>query len=139
MIDNHGTKIKQNLKKSSGSVYNLNYHFVWTPKRRKAVLVENIAVDLKDLIIQKSSELGLTVESLEVMPDHVHVFVSAPPKLSPHKIVKTFKGSTSAILRQRYPQLLRLSCLWSASYYVGSVGFVSESVVRSYIENQKGK
>ena len=76
---------------------------------------------------------------MEIMPDHVHLFVSSPPVLSPHKIVKKLKGASSNILRKEFPQLLKLPALWSSSYYVGSVGFVSESIVKNYIENQKGK
>jgi putative transposase len=125
-------------KKHLGGVYNLNYHLVWTPKYRKSVLVGLIGQDAKDIISSKAVEIGVCLESIEVMPDHVHVFVSAPPKLSPHQIVKKFKGASSNILRKKYPQLLRLPALWSSSYYCGSVGHVSESVVKHYIESQKG-
>ena len=129
---------QKSIKKSHGSVYNLNYHLVWVVKRRKPFLVGNIAEDLKTLIRDRATNMGVTIESFEVMPDHVHLFVSSPPKLSPHQLVKRFKGAASKKLRNKYPQLLRIPALWSGSYYVGSVGFMSESVVRNYIENQKG-
>lgn len=125
-------------KKKCG-VYNLNYHIVWTPKRRKAVLVGLIEDRFKQTCEEKSREIGVSIEKMEVMPDHIHLFISAHPAISPHQIVKKLKGATSHVLRREFPQLLRLPCLWSPSYYIGSVGFTSESVVRSYIENQKGK
>lgn len=125
------------IKKHSGGVYNINYHLVWTPKRRKSVLVGLIIDELKDILEKKSSEIEVKIEAMEIMPDHVHLFVSAPPKISPHQIVKKFKGASSNILRKKFPQLLKLPCLWSSSYYCGTVGHVSESVVKHYIENQK--
>lgn len=117
----------------------LNYHLVWTPKRRVSVLVGNIEADLRELVKQKCESINVEVITLEVMPDHVHIFVSSPPTLSPHKIVKDLKGVTSNFLRKKYPQLLKMSCLWSSSYYAGSVGQMSESVVKLYIESQKTK
>jgi putative transposase len=129
----------KNTKVHSGGVHNLNYHLVWTPKRRASVLVGLIAEDLEAIIREQAVNLGVSIESLEIMPDYVHVFVSAKPKVSPHQIVKRFKGSSSGVLRRRYPQLMRLPALWSSSYYAGSVGNASESVVKHYIESQKSK
>lgn len=124
---------------SSHSVYNLNYHIVFTPKRRAAVLVGDIADELKRIFGEVAQMHSLEIEALEIMPDHVHLFVSCPPSLAPHKIVKLFKGNSSPILRRMFPQLTRMATLWNHAYYVGSVGHVSDSVVRNYIENQKGK
>ena len=119
-------------------VYNINYHLVWTPKRRSPILKGAIANDLKEIFIRKASEIGIKIEAMEIMPDHVHLFVVSNPKLSPQQIVKRLKGEASLILRKTYPQLKKIPCLWSSSYYCGSVGQVSESVVKMYIENQKG-
>lgn len=119
--------------------YNINYHIVFCPKRRKSILVDNIASDCNEIINEIADECKIKIESLSVMPDHVHVFVSAHPKISPYLIIKRFKGRTSHILRKKYPQLLRLQCLWSSAYYIGTVGHVSDSVVKMYIENQKNK
>lgn len=126
-------------KVSNKCVYNVNYHLVWCPKRRSPCLIGNIAEDLKTLIRAKANEKGIKIEAFEVMPDHVHVFVSAKPSFSPHIIVKYFKGAASCVLRKKYPQLQKMTSLWSRSYYCGTVGVVSESVVRAYIDNQKVK
>lgn len=128
---------QKSRKKHAGGVYNLNYHIVWSPKRRSPVLVGAIADETKDLLLSKALEIGANIETIEVMPDHVHLFVSAPPSLSPHVLVKKLKGACSRALRNKYVSLDRLGSLWSSSYYIGSVGTVSESVVRMYIENQK--
>ncbi len=127
------------IKIGNHCAFNINYHIVFCPKRRKSILVDAIALDCKNIIAEVANECNIKIEALEVLPDHVHAFVSANPKISPYLIVKKFKGRTSYILREKYPQLLKLPCLWSSSYYIGTVGNVSESIVKMYIENQTGK
>lgn len=138
-LDKNVAMSNEKRGKHKGGVYHLNFHIVWCTKYRRKYLVDLVADETKALISQKASELGLTIKVMEVMPDHVHVFISSKPTLSPHVIVRRFKGATSAILRERYPQLKRSNTLWSSSYYVGSVGEASESVIRNYIESQKGQ
>jgi putative transposase len=133
MVDNR-------YRRNAGSVFSLKYHFVWCPKYRRKVLADGIANDLRELLYQKAEELELEIEALEIMPDHVHMFVSADPTDAPQRLANQFKGFTSRILRQKYPQLCsRMPSLWSRSYYVGSIGHVSEETVKRYIEAQKGK
>jgi putative transposase len=103
------------------------------------VLVSPVDDRIKELLVETAEEHGMTVHSMEVMPDHVHLFVEADPTLSVAEIVNRFKGRSSRILRQEFASLrTRLPTLWSRSYYAGSVGAVSEGVVRRYIEAQKG-
>lgn len=132
--------MKDRYKISAGCVYNINYHLVWCPKYRKAVLINSVAKDLKILIEQKAKELNVEIGGFEIMPDHIHLFVSAKPTLPIHFIVQQFKGFTSHELRNKYEHLKRkLPTLWSRSYYVGTAGFVSDSVIKNYIAHQKGK
>jgi putative transposase len=124
---------------SAGAVFSLKYHLVWCPKYRRKVLVAPVDIRLKELIEEVATEHDMTVHSMEVMPDHVHLFVEADPTLCVSEIVNRIKGRSSRVLRQEFPTLRsRLPTLWSRSYYAGSVGAVSESVVRRYIEAQKG-
>ena len=126
-------------KTNAGAVFSLKYHLVWCPKYRRKVLVEAVEARLKELIVETAEEYGMTVHTMEVMPDHVHLFVEADPTLSVAEIVNRFKGRSSRVLRQEFSSpRSRLPTLWSRSYYAGSVGAVSESVVRRYIEAQKG-
>jgi putative transposase len=93
----------------------------------------------KELISEVATEHDMTVHTVEAMPDHVHLFVEAGPTLSVAEIVNRFKGRSSRVLRQEFASLRsRLPTLWNRGYYAGSVGAVSESVVRRYIEAQKG-
>lgn len=115
-------------------------HLVWCPKYRRSVLTNGVDADLKRLLRSKCAELGIGVAALEVMPDHVHIFVEHDPTLCAAEIANRLKGYTSHELRIRHPWLRsRLPTLWSRSYYAGSVGHVSEATVRHYIEDQKGK
>jgi putative transposase len=124
---------------NAGAVFSLKYHLVWCPKYRRKVLVSPIDQRLKELIAETAAEHGMTVHALEVMIDHVHLFVEADPTLSVAEIVNRFKGRSSRILRQEFASLRsRLPTLWSRSYYAGSIGAVSESIVQRYIEAQKG-
>ena len=127
-------------RSNAGSVFNLHYHMVWCPKYRKKILGGAIAERLKELLCEKAEILGIEIEGLEIMPDHVHLFFAAAPTDAPQHFANQFKGYTSRILRQEFPYLRkRLPCLWSRSYYVGSAGHVSADVILKYIEAQKEK
>ncbi len=120
-----------------GAAYSLGYHLVWCPKYRRQVLVGPVVERLRELIGQKCDEHGWSIVALEVMPDHVHLFVRADPTASPSYIANQFKGSSSKVLREEFPQLRkRLPTLWSRSYFVSSVGNVSAATIQKYIETQ---
>ncbi len=119
------------------SVFLLNYHFVWIPRRRRKVLTGNIKLRLEELLHQKAPELGLTILNLTIQPDHVHLFVSAPPGLAPDQIMFRLKGYTSLILRMEFPAILtKLPSLWTRSYFVSTAGNVSSATIQRYIESQ---
>ncbi len=125
-------------RKNAGCVYNLHYHLVWCPKYRKSVLFGPVENALKQLLEEKATALDVHIEALEVMPDHVHLDIAAPPTLAPAQLANQFKGYTSRVLRQQFPHLKsRLPTLWSRSYYVGSAGAVTAETVKRYIEEQK--
>jgi putative transposase len=101
-------------------------------------LVGDVAVDLASLLHAKAAEIEAEIAELEILPDHVHLFVKAKPTASPHWVVQQLKGYTSRTLRAKYPILRsRLPSLWTRSYYCESVGHISEETIRKYIEAQK--
>ena len=123
---------------SSRGVSNLNYHLVFCPKYRLAVLVDEVADDLEALLREKAVELDVEVKLLAIKPDHVHLFVKAPPVLSPAQLAHRFKGYSSHVLRKRHGHLRsRMPSLWSRSYYVGAVGHVSDKTIARYIAAQQ--
>ena len=124
---------------SQTSIYFLNYHFVWCPKYRRKVLIDEIHKRLEELTLLKCQELGCEVLALSICPDHVHLFVKASPKLAPNRIVGEIKGYTSRVLRQEFPELRsKLPTLWTRSYFVSTHGHVSDEIIQKYIEAQKG-
>ena len=126
--------------KNAGAVFTLKYHLVWCPKYRRPVLTAEVASRLRRLLAEKADELDMTIHALEVMPDHVHLFVESDPTRCVAEIVNRLKGFTSRVLRKEFASLRsRLPTLWSRSYYAGTVGAVSEATVRRYIASQKGK
>jgi len=125
---------------SNKAVYNVGYHLIWCPKYRRPVLVGKIEIELKRLLLEKAEEIRAKIEKMEILPDHVHIFVKASPTASPHWLVQQFKGYTSRRLREKFHELKsRLPTLWTRSYYCESVGHISEQTVKKYIEEQKNK
>jgi putative transposase len=125
---------------NAGAIFSLKYHIVWCPKYRRPVLVDAVADRLRELLTEKSAELGMTIHALEAMPDHVHLFVESDPTRCVAEIVNRLKGYTSRVLRQEFRSLRsRLPTLWSRSYFAGSIGHVSAATIERYIAEQKGK
>ena len=130
----------QRWTKSKTSVHNVAYHLIWCPKYRRNILIDKVAIRLKQLLKTKAKENEWEIKTMEIMPDHVHLFVKANPVASPHWIIQQFKGNSSNILRKEFPHLKsKLPTLWTRSYYCESVGHISENTVKKYIEEQKNK
>jgi len=123
---------------SETSVHFMNYHFVWCPKYRKKVIVGNVERRLKTLLQEKVSTLNGKIIALETMPDHVHIFIQAPPTIAPNRLVAAMKGYTSRVLRQEFPELTRMPSLWTRSYFVSTHGHVSADAIKKYVEEQRG-
>lgn len=123
---------------SQTSVHFMGYHFVWCPKYRRKVLVEQTAIRLDELIRQKAEQLKCKIIALEIMPDHVHLFIQGKPKLSPNTLIGQIKGYTSRMLREEFKELkTKLPTLWTRSYFVSTHGHISDELIQKYIEEQK--
>ena len=124
---------------NAGAIFSLKYHLVFCPKYRRPVLVGAVAERLKVLLTDKAAELGATVHALEVMPDHVRLFVESDPTRAPVNIAARFRGYTSRVLRQEFATLRRrLPTLWTRSYFCGTAGDVAAATIQRYIAAQKG-
>lgn len=122
-------------------VYNINYHIVWCVKYRRKVLSPQICNQLYEILSQIAKDKGFTLVECKVgEADHVHCFVSAPPKISVTQIVKYLKGISGRKLFKLYPELrnsLWHGQLWNGSYFVETIGSTSEENIRKYIERQR--
>ena len=123
----------------SSAVYDLNYHIVWCPKYRLDILTGEVKEFLHDQVLTIAETKGYEVLALEIMPDHVHLFISATPSDSPTEIVKVFKGVTALRIFKKFPDLKRRlwrNRLWSPSYYIATHGVASIETIQKYIESQ---
>lgn len=75
--------------------------------------------------------------AIECEKDHTHMFLHAPPALSPANIMARIKGVTSKKLREEFPHLQHLPSLWTRSYFVSTAGNVSSETIKRYVEQQK--
>lgn len=132
--------MKENLIHYRTCVCNINYHVVWSVKYRRKIITPEIEDFLRDTAYEIAKDKGFTVHLFESGDgDHIHCFVSAPPKLSITDIVKYLKGITGRKLFKEYPEIkdeLWKGQLWNHSYYVETIGSVSEENIRRYIEEQ---
>ena len=130
-----------NLKHGRTCVYNVNYHIVWSTKYRRKVLNNKIEQRLKEVLYTVAFKKGFEIAEIEVgQQDHVHVFVSSIPKMSISYIAKMLKGISGRILMKEFPEIhnkLWNGELWNPSYYVETIGSISEEAIRKYIQNQE--
>lgn len=119
------------------AVFSVKYHVIWCPKYRRRVLGGAAELRLKQIIGEVVTEFGGMVIEVETMPDRVHLLVELPPQVAVCKLVQIMKGRSSRRLRQEFPHLARMKCLWAPSWFVSTVGGAPLEVVRRYVENQK--
>jgi len=127
--------------KTRWSHYQISYHFVWITKYRRKVLTGEVAVVVRRAIEDCCQTHGFHLLALETDIDHVHCFISAPPKDAPSKIVGLLKGCSSRTVRQVFPALAKRTGrdqLWTSAYYVGTAGHVSAEIIRRYITQCQG-
>jgi putative transposase len=134
---------QDNTKSGSHCRYSLQYHLVWIPKYRRSLLVGKLAKRLMEILKEIARDYRFRIIAMEVMPDHVHMLIEAPPKYAPSRIIQTFKGISSRRMRQEFPQEIKKhiwkeGTLWATGYYVGSVSDkATTELVQEYIKNQK--
>ena len=126
-------------RKSSHTVFRITYHFVFIPKYRKPVLGGDVGRQVRTMIREICRSLDVEIVSGHVRPDHVHLLLNAPPRLSPSRIMQAIKGKTSHRLLQDYRHLRREFWgrhLWARGHFVATSGNVTDDVVATYIEQQ---
>ena len=122
------------VRSTRHSKYNINYHSVWIPKYRHPVLTGEAADHLKDIFHIIAEKKGIEILSLEIMPDHIHLFISSPPQNAPSLLVNWFKGISARMYNYWYNQT---PIKWTNSYYVGTAGTVTAETIKKYIEEQR--
>ena len=128
------------IKRTRHAVYDLKYHFVWTPKYRKQILKGDVAEFVESTLRQIAAEYEWEIDELAVQPDHVHVFMQVTPRYAPAQVVQIMKSITTREVFEQFPQLrkrLWAGEFWGAGYFVRSVGDeVTAEVIRNYLRYQ---
>jgi len=115
------------------------YHIVFTPKYRRKVIYNEIKADIRSIIKDLCSWKGVEIIEGHLMPDHVHLLLSIPPKYSVSQVMGYLKGKSAMMIFDRHSNLKYKygnRHFWSTGYYVSTVGF-NEATIRKYIREQE--
>ena len=96
---------------------------------------------MKQILQKICNDYKYKIKALEVMPDHIHIFIDVPQTVAPCDVVRTLKSISAIELFKVFPKLkqfyAKCGVLWSRGYFVSTVGHISEATVIKYIEEQK--
>ncbi len=123
----------------SHTVFTIHLHLVWITKYRKKVLVDSVALRLRDMIREICQSEGVDIIKGHVSQDHIHLFVSLPPQVTISRLVQRLKGKTSFKLLNEFPHLRKTYWgrhFWARGYFCCSSGNVTDDVIERYIEGQ---
>ena len=129
----------EKYSKSSHAIYRCEYHFVWVPKYRYQILVEEIKSRLKEILFELCEWLDIKIIEGAIASDHVHMYLSVPPKYSPAHVMKVLKGKSAEYLRKEFPELNKKYWgmhIWARGYFVSTVGVNSE-IIKNYVKEQQ--
>ena len=126
--------------KTRTNLYRTTYHLVWVTKYRKVIFTTlNRREAMMEMLSLIAENNDMTILESEVMEDHIHLVVSFPPNKSISTVMKALKGASAREWVQQFPETkkeLWKGSLWSASYFVSTVGNVSKEVVMQYVQDQ---
>ena len=129
------------LQRTSHAVYDTKYHLVWAPKYRKWVLRGDIQERVKEIFQEVSEHHGFLIDTLEVAPDHVHIFLSFPPRYSISKVVGMLKSISASVIFKEHPKVKKQLWggeFWEDGYFARTVGDkVTAEVIRKYIMHHR--
>ena len=127
------------MRKSCHAQYDIQCHIVWTTKYRYRILVGKVALRTRELIRQSCNSMNITIIKGTIGKEHIHLLLSIPPSISVSKIVQQLKGKTSRVLLMENKELKKRywgQHLWATGYFCRSVGYVTQEIIKEYIENQ---
>lgn len=123
----------------SHSKWLCKYHIIFTPKYRRKIIYNKYRESIRDIIKSLCSYKGIEILEGHLMPDHVHLLLSIPPKYSVSSVMGYLKGKSSLMIFERHANLkyqFGNRHFWSIGYYVSTVG-LNEATIRKYIQYQE--
>lgn len=131
----------EGYNRSSHAVYRCEYHFVWLPKYRYHVLVKEVKPQLKEILFELCNWFDITIIEGAICSDHVHMYLSVPPRYAPAEVMKLLKGESAERLREEFRELRKKYWgmhIWARGYFVSTVG-VDRDVIKQYVHQQQGQ
>ena len=126
------------LKRTNHAVYDTKYHLVWAPKYRKCIVRDDIRDRVKEVFEEISRNHDFEIDTLEIAKDHVHIFLSFPPRYSISKAVGILKSISGSVIFQEHPEVKKELWggeFWEDGYFARTVGDkVTEEMIRKYIK-----
>lgn len=130
--------MEQAYRRKKTTVSLIHYHFVFCPRyRRKIFLDPLVEKRFKEIVSEVCQSLDVEVIGIECNVDNTHLFLGAPPQLSPSDIVAKIKYVSSRKIRQEFEQLNRAVSLWTRSYFVSTEGEAPPDTISDFIAAQK--
>ena len=131
------------IKRTSHAVYDTKYHLVWTPKYRKWILRGDVRERVKELFGEIAKNHEFEIDKMEVADDHVHIFLSWPPRYSIARVVGMLKSISGSVIFKEHPEVKRELWggeFWEDGYFVRTVGDeVTTEIIRRYIEYHRSE
>ena len=129
--------MEKKYRHTATTVSMVNYHFVFCPRyRRKIFLIDGLETRFKELVNQICKQNEIEILAMECHIDHCHLFVNAPPTLSPADIMKLVKGTTGSILKKEFFTSANTR-VWTRSFFVSTAEDVSSATIERYVKEQK--
>ena len=130
--------MKNDTNSLAHTTWNCKYHIVFAPKYRRKVFYGQKRLEIGAILRSLCEWKGVEIIEAEVCPDHVHMLVSIPPKLSVSGFLGYLKGKSSVLIYQKYANMkfkYRNREFWCRGYYVDTVG-KNKKAIAEYIANQ---
>lgn len=120
-------------------VFAMHVHLVFVTKYKKNIFQKEYLDYMKELFKKLLANFESELAEFNGEKDHVHLLVNYPPKVCISKLVNALKGTSSKMLKEKFPELKQYylqNALWSPSYFAGSCGGAPLSIIKQYIESQ---
>lgn len=130
------------VRRSSHAVFELNYHFAWAVKYRKKVFnTVEIRAKTKEIFQEIAAQYDLVIEEINIQSDHVHVLITAPPRMSPARVANILKSVSTRLIFKTFPKIKKQHFwggeLWVGGYFVRSSGpGITTQQIKHYLQNQ---
>ena len=130
--------MNNDINKLSHTVWNCKYHVVFAPKYRRQVFYKQKRAEVGKILRRLCEWKGVGIVEAEVCPDHIHMLITIPPKISVSSFMGYLKGKSSLLIYEQWKNMqykYKNREFWCRGYYVDTTG-KNTIKIASYIKNQ---